>query len=140
MIIRDTALAWRGLATGVASRADLREKSVLCIGQDRSGAGVARQVVEMAGGHFLRHDGVDGEDGAALESSLSAADLVICQTGCVSHGAYWRVQDHCKRTGKPCVMVEQPVALAALRIYPVTVTSSDAEQTDLNDAAQPTPK
>lgn len=127
VIVRDTALAWRGLAAGVASRADLREKSVLCIGQDRSSAGVAQQVVEMAGGHFLRDEGSDGEDGAALEVSLIAADLVICQTGCVSHGAYWRVQDHCKRTGKPCVMVEQPAALAALRIHPVTVTSKDAE-------------
>jgi len=33
---------------------------------------------------------------------------VICQTGCVSHGAYWRVKDHCKRTGKRCVFVEKP--------------------------------
>ncbi|MES2879913.1 MAG: DUF2325 domain-containing protein [Pseudomonadota bacterium] len=91
------------------NRADLREKAVLCIGQDQSSASMARQVVEMAGGHFLRHEGDDGENGAALEASLVAADLVICQTGCVSHGAYWRVQDHCKRTGKQCVMVEQPV-------------------------------
>jgi hypothetical protein len=140
VIIRDTALAWRELAAGAATRADLREKSVLCIGQDGSSAGVAQQVVEMAGGHFLRHDGVDGEDGAALEASLSAADLVICQTGCVSHGAYWRVQDHCKRTGKQCVLVEQPAALTALRIHTATVTSEDAEQTDQTNAAQPAPK
>jgi hypothetical protein len=33
---------------------------------------------------------------------------VICQTGCVSHGAYWRVKDHCRRTGKRCVFVETP--------------------------------
>ena len=47
---------------------------------------------------------------ARLEASLVAADLVICQTGCLSHGAYWRVQDHCRRTGKACVLVEQPDA------------------------------
>lgn len=35
---------------------------------------------------------------------------MICQTGCMSHGAYWRVQDHCRRTGKPCVMVGQEEA------------------------------
>ncbi len=52
----------------------------------------------------------------ALEASLRAADLVICQTGCLSHGAFWRVQDHCKRTGKACVMVEQPEALRIMRI------------------------
>lgn len=44
-------------------------------------------------------------DADALEASLVAADLVICQTGCVGHDDYWRVQDHCKRTGKACVMV-----------------------------------
>ena len=41
-----------------------------------------------------------------LENSLQAADLVICQTGCISDGAFWRVQDHCKRTGKPCVLLD----------------------------------
>lgn len=59
---------------------------------------------------------VAGSEQEMLESSLRAADLVICQTGCVSDGAYWRVEDHCKRTGKPCVLVEQPNALRILRI------------------------
>lgn len=45
-------------------------------------------------------------DQAALESSLAAADMVICQTGCLSHNDYWRVQDHCKRTGKTCVLTD----------------------------------
>lgn len=52
-----------------------------------------------------------------LDASLAAADLVICQTGCLSHGAYWRVQDHCKRTGKSCVLVEQTDALRIVRIH-----------------------
>jgi hypothetical protein len=34
----------------------------------------------------------------------------------VSHGAYWRVQDHCKRTGKACVLVENADALHIVRI------------------------
>ncbi|WP_460483449.1 DUF2325 domain-containing protein [Comamonas humi] len=59
-----------------------------------------------------------------LESSLRTADLVICQTGCIAHGAYWRVEDHCKRTGKPCVLVEQPEALRIVRVHP----SGRAEQ------------
>ena len=42
-----------------------------------------------------------------LDESLAAADLVICQTGCISHDEYWRVQDHCRRTGKPCILVDQ---------------------------------
>jgi hypothetical protein len=56
-------------------------------------------------------------DYAALEESLSAADLVICQTGCLSHGAYWRVQDHCRRTGKPCVLVGNGGDLRIVRIH-----------------------
>jgi hypothetical protein len=93
----------------------LHEKSVLCVGQQGAGTTAARRVVEMAGGHFLHHAGDDLQDTAALEASLVAADLVICQTGCVSHDAYWRVQDHCRRTGKECVLVGQPQALQFVR-------------------------
>lgn len=57
------------------------------------------------------------EDTAGFETSLAAADLVICQTGCLSHDAYWRVQDHCKRTGKACVVVAQPDAVRIVRIH-----------------------
>jgi hypothetical protein len=59
---------------------------------------------------------VDGHDAGALDASLQAADLVICQTGCLSHGDYWRVRDHCRRTGKACVMVERPEALRIVRL------------------------
>lgn len=111
--------------------ADLREKSVLCIGHDE--AGLARQVIEHAGGRFLQHrlqDGVQdsdsADDHAALEASLVAADLVICQTGCVSHDAYWRVQDHCKRTGKQCVLVERPQALHFVRSLQMQMQTHDS--------------
>ena len=93
--------------------ADLREKAVLCIGRD-GGAGFTRRMVEMAGGRFMLHPEADAEDHAALEASLVEADLVICQSGCMSHNAYWRVQDHCRRTGKQCVLVDQPRALDVL--------------------------
>ncbi len=39
-----------------------------------------------------------------LQLHIAAADRVICQTGCVSHGDYWRAQDQCRRTGKVCVL------------------------------------
>ena len=61
---------------------------------------------------------------ARLEASLVAADLVICQTGCLSHGAYWRVQDHCRRTGKACVLVEQPDAVRTVHIRELVGASS----------------
>ena len=53
---------------------------------------------------------------ADLEASLRAADLVICKTGCIGHGSYWRVEDHCRRTGKTCVLVEEPDALRIVSI------------------------
>lgn len=55
-----------------------------------------------------------------LEASLQAADLVICQTGCLSHGDYWRVQDHCKRTGKLCMLVDQPEGVQIVRLHSLT--------------------
>ena len=61
----------------------------------------------------------------ALEASLRAADLVICQTGCLSHGAFWRVQDHCRRTGKACVLVEQPGAVRIVRIHAAAMPPGD---------------
>ncbi|RQO37010.1 DUF2325 domain-containing protein [Herminiimonas sp. KBW02] len=117
-------LGWQWLGTPARTEtlaphpvipADLRQKSVLCIGKDASGKSVAQMEVERAGGYFLHHDGMDSEDETALEASLVAADLVICQTGCVSHNAYWRIQDHCKRTGKQCVLVNQPRAMHFVR-------------------------
>ncbi|WP_232250924.1 DUF2325 domain-containing protein [Janthinobacterium sp. 1_2014MBL_MicDiv] len=105
--------------------AGVREKAVLYVGnylhpeagQDADGANVAQQAIEQAGGRFLHHAGGDdgADDAAALEAGLVAADLVICQTGCVSHDAYWRVHDHCKRTGKQCVLVDQPQAMHFVR-------------------------
>ncbi|WP_226941308.1 DUF2325 domain-containing protein [Janthinobacterium violaceinigrum] len=105
--------------------AGVREKAVLYVGnylneeagQDAHGANVAQQAIEQAGGRFLHHAGGDAgaDDAAALEAGLVAADLVICQTGCVSHDAYWRVHDHCKRTGKQCVLVDQPQAMHFVR-------------------------
>jgi hypothetical protein len=69
---------------------------------------VYRHLVERTGGRFLHHDGGEEDSPAKLDSTLAAADLVICQTGCISHDAYWRVKDHCKRTGKRCVFVDTP--------------------------------
>ena len=76
---------------------------------------VYRRLVENRGGRFLHHDGGEENGANQLEATLAAADLVICQTGCVSHNAYWRVKDHCKRTGKRCVFVETPSAASLQR-------------------------
>lgn len=123
LIVRDTARSL-SIANKNWHRDQPKEPvpAVLCVGTQGAHAAVAQRVVEMVGGHFLQHDGHadDGEyDDEALEASLVAADLVICQTGCLSHGAYWRVQDHCRRTGKQCVLVAQPDVAKLVRIHPL---------------------
>lgn len=40
------------------------------------------------------------------DTAAVATDLVICQTGCLGHGDYWREQDQCRRTGLSCVLVD----------------------------------
>ncbi len=90
------------------STATLTDRAVLCVGGRPASVPLYRHIVEKTGGRFLHHDGGEQESQTRLDATLAAADLVICQTGCISHGAYWRVKDHCKRHGKPCVFVENP--------------------------------
>ncbi|WP_219905229.1 DUF2325 domain-containing protein [Pseudothauera lacus] len=84
----------------------LHRKAVLCVGNEVAEIRAAQKMVERAGGEFVLQPVSDEHDLDALEASLAAADLVICQTGCIGHDAYWRVQDHCRRTGKQCVLVD----------------------------------
>ncbi|UGQ45045.1 DUF2325 domain-containing protein [Massilia endophytica] len=86
----------------------LAERSVLCVGGRNGSVAGYRMLVERSGAQFAHHDGGLEDNAGRLESSLAAADLVICQTGCISHSAYWRVKDFCKRTGKRCVFVDNP--------------------------------
>ena len=93
----------------------LDERAVLCVGGRQAVVPVYRQLIERTGGRFLHHDGGEEDAVTKLDASLAAADLVICQTGCISHDAYWRVKDHCKRHGKQCVYVESPSASSLRR-------------------------
>ncbi len=81
-------------------------RRVACVGGRTAQLPSYREVVEAHGLELLHHDGGEENNLNLLSATLSAADLVICQVGCVSHNAYWRVKDHCKRQGKPCVFVE----------------------------------
>ncbi len=100
----DTAV----MPTALPDATALADQSVLCVGGRPASVPVYRHLVERTGGRFLHHDGGDEHNPAQLDATLAVADLVICQTGCISHDAYWRVKDHCKRTGKRCVFVETP--------------------------------
>ncbi len=91
-----------------AAPPQLEHRVVLCVGGRSSTVPQYRRAVEDCGAQFLHHDGGTEHRPTQLEPQLAAADLVICQTGCISHDAYWRVKDHCKRHGKRCVFIETP--------------------------------
>jgi len=86
----------------------LVDQSVLCVGGRSGNVATYRALIERVGAQFAHHDGGLEDNANMLDASLAAADLVICQTGCISHSAYWRVKDYCKRNGKRCVFIDNP--------------------------------
>lgn len=92
-----------------------KQKNVLCVGGRSGNIANYRNLIERVGGKFAHHDGGLEDNHSILDASLASADLVICQTGCISHNAYWKVKDFCKRTGKRCVFVENPSASSLVR-------------------------
>ncbi|MFC7513560.1 DUF2325 domain-containing protein [Herbaspirillum sp. GCM10030257] len=92
-------------ATGTVA---LARKHVLCVGGRDGNVAGYRKLIEHVGGRFAHHDGGRQDNLKQLDNSLAAADLVICQTGCISHNAYWRVKEHCKRTGTRCMFIDNP--------------------------------
>jgi hypothetical protein len=103
---------------------DLKARQVLCVGGRTSSIPVYREVIEDRGASFMHHDGGEEDKASRLGSQLQAADVVICQVGCISHGAYWRVKEHCKRTGKPCLFVEMSGRSALERALGLKLESS----------------
>ncbi|NHZ80634.1 DUF2325 domain-containing protein [Massilia sp. CCM 8695] len=95
-------------AAEAIAAAQLADKTLLCVGGRSASVASYRCMTEEAGARFAHHDGGQEHGADLLDANLAAADLVICQTGCISHNAYWRVKEHCKRTGKQCVFVENP--------------------------------
>jgi hypothetical protein len=116
-----------------AARADevpalprLDDRAVLCVGGRQASVPVYRKLIERVGARFLHHDGGHEDGTSQLDATLDSADLVICQTGCISHDAYWRVKDHCKRTGKRCVFVEKPSRASLQRALSALATATRA--------------
>ena len=104
----------------------LQQRNVLCVGGRSGNVSSYRDLIERVGRRFIHHDGGMEDNSSLLESSLAAADLVICQTGCISHSAYWRVKEFCKRTGKRCVFVENPSVSSLARGLQQATRETDA--------------
>lgn len=114
----------------------LNHKTVLCVGGRSGNVASYRDVIERVGGRFAHHDGGLEDNFNILDASMAAADLVICQTGCISHNAYWKVKDFCKRTGKRCVFVENPSASSLARgLEQMSVKDSNEIQAENADVS-----
>ena len=114
----------------------LKQKTVLCVGGRTGNIANYRDLIERVGGRFAHHDGGLEDNQSVLDACLAAADLVICQTGCISHNAYWKVKDFCKRTGKRCVFVENPSTSSLVRgLQQITDRSSDTAQPEFASLA-----
>lgn len=61
-----------------------------------------QQALPVRGDGELLADPVGG--GSCEAWVRQAADLVICQTGCVGQGLPWQQQDQCLRSGQTCVL------------------------------------
>lgn len=97
-----------GCGRACAAETQLAGRCVLCIGGRTGSVDGYRRLVEAGGGRFLHHDGGQEESLHRLDAIVAGADAVVCQSGCVSHAAYWRLKEACKKLGKPCVFVKSP--------------------------------
>lgn len=86
----------------------LTDRAIACVGGRTSAVAAYRELVERLGGRFVHHDGGIEDSKQRLDKVLAAADLVVCQAGCVSHNAYYLVKDFCKRHGKRCIFLDNP--------------------------------
>lgn len=115
--------------TPVARMRRLDGKCILCVGGRAGAVDAFRLIVEKQGGRFLHHDGGQEESLHRIDGALSAADLVVCQAGCISHNAYWRVKERCKRSGKQCHYVKGSGVSSFNRIVDMASDLSSAEET-----------
>ncbi len=84
----------------------LAGRRVLCIGGRTGLVDGYRRLAEVNGADFVHHDGGIEDSLHRLDAIVAGADAVVCQAACVSHAAYWRIKDVCKKLGKPCVFVK----------------------------------
>ena len=74
-----------------------------------------------------------------LTRGLLAVDLVICQTGCISHGGHWREDDHCRRLGRSCLQVTHPEALPHASAQLAASATDQASEADTSSSITPLP-
>ena len=85
---------------------DLAEKCVLCVGGHARLYPEYRHLIEALGGNLWVYRGNQKKDTERLPGLLAHADMVLCPVDCVNHEAYLAVKHYCKKSGKPCVLLQ----------------------------------
>lgn len=100
-----------GACEGCTSRAclgrDLAGRLILCVGGRLAQVQQFARLVRECNGRFDHHDGGLEDRDRRLEALLAGADAVVCATDCVSHSAYHRTKQFCKRHEKPHVLLQR---------------------------------
>lgn len=91
---------------GACQGFNLAGRCVLCVGGRAALYPAYRRVVETSGGNLLIYRSPrNGAD--HLPALLAHADMVVCPVDCVNHYTYFTVKRYCKRSGKPCVLLDR---------------------------------
>ncbi len=109
-------------------------RCVLCVGGRTALLSQYRALAERLGIRLVHHDGGQEESLSRLPDMINGADAVLCPTDCVSHAAYYKLKQHCKRTGKPCLLFKGAgvsgfaVALARLAAGQASIVGTEPMQ------------
>lgn len=86
---------------------NLSEKYILCIGGRGRLYPEYRFLVESLRGNLLIYRGNQKGDTDRLPTLLARSDMVICPVDCVNHETYFAVKYFCKKSGKPCALLDR---------------------------------
>jgi len=86
---------------------DISNKCVLCVGGRGKLYPEYRCLIESLGGNLLIYRGNQKGDTDRLPDLLTCADMVICPVDCVNHETYFAVKHFCRKSGKPCVLLDR---------------------------------
>ncbi|PTQ81337.1 uncharacterized protein DUF2325 [Nitrosospira multiformis] len=92
---------------GACEGSGIGGRCVLCVGGRAALYPEYRRVVEASGGKLVIYRNMPQGPGHHLPVLLDHADMVVCPMDCVNHTAFFTVKRYCRRSGKPCVLLDR---------------------------------
>lgn len=92
---------------GMCEESGIGGRCVLCVGGRAALYPEYRRVVEASGGKLVIYRNMPQGPGHHLPVLLDHADMVVCPLDCVNHTAFFTVKRYCRRSGKPCVLLDR---------------------------------